>query len=58
VKKVKILVSMAGSNFVWQPGDEVEVSAAEARRLIAAGFAAEVKRGKAEKSEDDPGAEK
>lgn len=37
--QVKMLTSMAGIGFVWNNGDVVEVSAAEAARFVAAGFA-------------------
>jgi hypothetical protein len=37
--KVKILTSMVGAAHSWAPGDRVNVPAAEAKRLIAAGFA-------------------
>lgn len=53
--KVKIVVSMAGSGFVWEPGQVVAVPADEAERLIAAGFATKAP-GKA-KVDNDPPAE-
>lgn len=53
--KVKIAVSMAGSGFVWEPGQVVAVPAEEAERLIAAGFATKAN-GKA-KTEPEPPAE-
>ena len=37
--KVKMLVSMAGTDFVRNPGDCCEVSDSEAERMIEAGFA-------------------
>ena len=37
--KVKMIASMAGNDFVRNPGDICEVGDAEAGRLIEAGFA-------------------
>lgn len=41
--KIKLLVSRAGVDFAQSAGDEVEVSDAEARRMIEAGQAAPVR---------------
>lgn len=41
--KIKTLVSMAGVNFSWSPGDVVEVDDAEASRLITAELAVPVR---------------
>ena len=40
--KVKILVSIAGSNFSHYPGEEPEIEDAEAKRWIKAGIAEKV----------------
>jgi hypothetical protein len=53
--KVKIVVSMAGSGFAWEPGQVVTVPADEAERLIAAGYATKAT-GKT-KTEPEPPAE-
>lgn len=37
--KIKMLTSMAGADFTWNNGDEVEVSDAEGKRFIEAGIA-------------------
>ena len=37
--KVRMLVTLAGSNGVWDAGDTYECDDAEAGRLVAAGFA-------------------
>ena len=37
--KVRMLTSMAGENFVWNHGDEIEVPDAEGKRFIEAGIA-------------------
>ena len=41
--KVKIIEPMAGEGFVWNIGDEVEMSVSEAVRLIAKGYAIDLK---------------
>lgn len=48
--KVKLLVSRGGIDFSQSPGDVVEVSAAEGKRMIAAGQAE--KFGKADPADD------
>lgn len=55
--KVKIAVSMAGSGFVWEPGQVVAVPSSEAERLIAAGFATKVGGKAKQESEPEPPAE-
>ena len=45
--KIKLLTSRAGVGFSQNVGDEIEVSDAEARRMIEAGQAAPVRTGKA-----------
>lgn len=42
--KVRMTTSMAGADFAVHAGDEVELDAESARRIIAAGFAVEVKK--------------
>lgn len=37
--KVRMLTSMAGENFVWNNGDEIEVPDSEGKRFIEAGIA-------------------
>lgn len=41
--KIKMLTSMSGPTVQRRPGDEIEVSAGEARRLIESGFAEPVR---------------
>lgn len=48
--KIRMLVSRAGLNSAQSPGDEIEVSEAEAKRMIAAGQAELVRAAKAEKA--------
>lgn len=40
--KVKLLVSRSGADGAFSPGDEIEVSADEAKRMIEAGQASPV----------------
>jgi hypothetical protein len=48
--KIKLTTCLAGVDHVWNPGDEVEVEAAEGRRLVEAGFAVPVASRAAEKA--------
>lgn len=41
--KIRLLVSRSGAGFSQTAGEEIEVDAAEAKRMIAAGQAEEVK---------------
>lgn len=41
--KVQLTVTMAGAGFVWTDGTVLDLSDGEARSLIAAGYAVEVK---------------
>lgn len=41
--KIKLLVSRSGADGAFAPGDEIEVSDAEAKRMIEAGQAAPVR---------------
>lgn len=48
--KIKMLVSLAGADFVVSPGDEYECSAEEAKRHIEAGNAVPVAQPKVERA--------
>lgn len=48
--KLKMLVSRSGADGAFAPGDEIEVPADEAARMIAAGQAEPVRQVKAEKA--------
>ena len=41
--KVQLIVTMAGAGFVWTDGTVLDLSDGEARSLIAAGYAVEIK---------------
>ena len=41
--KIKLLTGMAGSNYSYSPGEEVDMDEATAKRLIAKDMAVEVK---------------
>jgi spermidine/putrescine-binding protein len=56
--QVKMLVSIAGANGVFAPGDVVEFSEAEAQRMIAAGTAEPVRVARVEKAARKPRGEK
>ena len=43
-KVIKLRSALASANGVWELGDELEVSAAEAERFIAKGLATEVEK--------------
>lgn len=38
--RIRLLVSFAGDDFTWKPGDVIDVDDAGAQRFIDAGFAA------------------
>lgn len=48
--RVRLLVARATARGFQRIGDEIEVTAAEAERLFAAGHAAPVRRGRAERT--------
>lgn len=52
--KVRLLVSMAGTEASWNRGDEYECSAAEAQRLIDAGSAEIIRSATPEKAVTKP----
>lgn len=56
--KLRLLVSRADARTAYAPGDEIDVPAAEARRMIDAGQAVPVRAGKAERAIATPAAEK
>lgn len=41
--RVRLLTGIAGANFSYGPGDIADFDAAEAKRLIAAGYAEEIR---------------
>lgn len=56
--KVKLLVSRSGSDGAFAPGDEIDVSDAEAKRMIEAGQCEPVRGKKAETTAKKAGGEK
>lgn len=48
--KIKMLVSIAGVDFSAKPGDELEVSTEQGKRMISAGHAVAIKAVKVEKA--------
>lgn len=48
--KIKLLVSRAGMDFAQNAGDEIEVEAAEAKRMIDAGQAEAIEAPKTERA--------
>lgn len=56
--KLKMLTSMSGPTLTLAPDDEHEFEAAEAKRLIEAGFAVPVASKKAERAAKNPAPEK
>lgn len=56
--KIKLLTSCAGAGFAWSVGDEIEVSDAEAARMIEVGQALPVREAEVEKAARKQRAEK
>jgi hypothetical protein len=56
--KIKLLTSRAGADGAFAAGDEIEVSDAEAARMIEAGQALPVREQRVEKATRKPRAEK
>ena len=56
--KVRLLTCMAGINFVYNAGDEIEFSKDEAMRLIDAKIAEPIRRKRVERAVKTPNTEK
>lgn len=56
--KVKLLVSRSGADGAFAPGDEIEVSDAEAKRMIEAGQAQPVRGATPERAVQPPKTER